>query len=254
MGENSAIEWTHHTFNPWWGCSKVGPGCANCYAEKIAGRLRPAAEWRSGGRRVANSEMYWLEPLKWQGRCAARGIRERVFCGSMCDVFEDGVDVGDLREEVFRLVGQTPNLDWLLLTKRPQNALRDRPFLSSWPSNAWLGASASTQGDLERMVPPLLDTPVAVRFLSLEPLLGPINLQSAYPYALSPMQPIDWVIVGAESGPRRRPCHREWVLDIRDQCAEAGVPLFVKQIHDVAGRVVKMPTIDGVLWDQMPDV
>lgn len=184
--KDSKISWTDHTFNPWIGCTKVATGCANCYAEADFDKRRHKAQWGPHGTRLLTSKAYWRQPLKWDREAERDGVRRRVFCGSLCDVFEsfDGwildargdvversklvtVTLDDLRSDLFRLIDQTPNLDWLLLTKRPENARtmaamaaqklagENWPSLFPWP-NVWLGCSASTQEDLDAAVPHLL--------------------------------------------------------------------------------------------------
>jgi protein gp37 len=304
MAENSKIEWTTHTFNPWRGCTKVSPGCANCYAETLSGRNpKTLGVWGPNGTRVVASEAMWREPLKWNKAAACqcgggfRGKhspycpqvdRPRVFCASLADVFEDwqgpmvdakgkelyvspgtGIWVPsdfqymrdrltmvDVRRRLFHLIDATPNLDWLLLTKRPENIAKMLPDAKcplckgkgGWETgaysgdcrcgnglvirpNVWLGVSVENQEQADTRIPLLLKTPAAVRFLSMEPLLGPVDLS---PWLITDVDArdgnlIDWVIVGGESGPNARPMHPDWVRSIRDQCQAAGVPFFFKQ-------------------------
>lgn len=182
-------------FNPWRGCTKVSRGCANCYAE--AGSKRNPAVlgvWGDAGTRVIASESYWRLPLKWDRQAAKAGERRRVFCASLADVFEDRPELVSPRQRLFRLIGDTPYLDWLLLTKRPENVLRmthdewcppvpghvsqnaGDGHSWKWPSNVWLGVSVEDQQRADERIPILLQTPAAVRFLSCEPLLGPLDL------------------------------------------------------------------------------
>jgi protein gp37 len=259
MGENTKIEWASHTFNPWMGCTKVSPACDHCYAEvSTAVRSTEARTgkklWAGARHRTAN----WTGPVRWDREAAAAGKRARVFCASLADVFDNVVPPA-WRVDLFRLIAETPNLDWLLLTKRIGNA---------WPMmlqvseacmggqeplpNVWLGATVVNQAEADRDIPKLLATPARIRFLSIEPMLGPMDLR---PY-LKPLcdagsipapgggrtcprcnghrmrggcLQVDWVIVGGESGPHARPMHPAWVRSIRDQCAAAGVPFHFKQ-------------------------
>lgn len=190
MSENSKIEWTHHTFNPWWGCSKVSPGCDHCYAERDAGRFSPDKTlWGVDAERREFGDKHWNEPLKWDKKAAAAGERHRVFCASMADVFDKNAPIG-ARQRLLSLIADTPNLDWLLLTKRIGNAARmlndacqhDGRLMDANDQyrplpNIWLGASIVNQEEADRDIPKLLQVPAAVRFLSMEPLLGPVDLR-----------------------------------------------------------------------------
>ena len=149
MAKNSAIEWTHHTFNPWWGCTKVSPGCKHCYAETWSKRLGQDL-WGARAARRELSDGYWRQPLAWNVSALKAGRRTRVFCASMADVFEDRRDLDSKRERLWALIEQTPKLDWLLLTKRPQNVARLAPYGETWPDNVWLGATAENQKWLDR--------------------------------------------------------------------------------------------------------
>lgn len=234
MGENSKIEWTHHTFNPWWGCQKVGPGCAHCYAEVFAKRVG-----KDFTQRLTFGAKHWNEPLKWNRDAATDGERRRVFCASMSDVFEDHPNVGSERFKLWRLIAATPSLDWLLLTKRPENFDMVPLALSD---SVWLGVSVENRKTTAR-IDLLRKAHAAVRFLSVEPLLedlGTINLDR-----------INWVIVGGESGAGARPMEESWVRSIRDQCVEASVPFFYKQRID-GGRKISLPELDGVSWSELP--
>lgn len=271
MSENSAIEWTDHTFNPWEGCQKVGPGCDHCYAETRNARFGggTAANWGPGAPRRRTSASNWNKPLAWNRAhgefFAAHGRRQRVFCASLADVFDNAVDP-TWRADLFALIEQTPNLDWLLLTKRSGN-VRDmvplpwisKPFQhgpdptniypAGWPSNVWLGASIVNQEEAERDIPKLLAVPAARRFLSMEPLLGPVDFYDVSnnwykrgyaPWSNAPiLHGIDWIIVGGESGPGARPMHPDWARTLRDQCTAAGVPYLFKQWGEW------LPAIDG---------
>jgi protein gp37 len=332
MAENSSIEWTTHTFNPWRGCTKISAGCANCYADTMSKRNPGVLGiWGPQGTRVVASEAQWKEPLKWerearreydlwyQGGGSGRvdmpkPERPRVFCASLADVFEDWqgpmastighrlwldkngtwhsddgtpsfaytmqreITMQDVRNRMLQLPRQTPNLDWLCLTKRPENITRmmmpnqsvcdkcqriagsipgqkycgdgsdkdnEHRYTSRPIPNLWIGTSVENQQAADERIPHLLEVPAKVRFLSVEPLLGPVDLRCISNVGSSgcgvveniidrrPSQTderINWVIIGGESGTNARPCRIEWVRDIVKQCREAGVPVFVKQL------------------------
>ena len=232
MAENSKIEWTHHTFNPWIGCAKVSAACDHCYAEHMMDTRLGRVRWGHGEPRTRTTADYWRQPVRWNARCGAAGTRERVFCASLADVFDSEV-VDSWRDDLFELIAATPHLDWLLLTKRPvvarrylRRCARSRKGL---PRNIWLGTSVEDQAAAKARVPILLDTPAPVRFLSCEPLLGVIDLRAAG--ALG----VDWVIAGGESGPRARPTHPAWFRSLRDQCVAAGIAFHFKQHGDWVG-------------------
>jgi protein gp37 len=222
VSETTAIEWTHHTFNPWWGCTKVSPGCTHCYAESFAKRTGHAV-WGAGVPRRFFGDKHWAEPLKWNADAMRAGERRRVFCASMADVFEaDGALVAH-RERLWRLIGCTPHLDWLLLTKRPENAEGMAPWRGRWPENVWLGTSVE---NAEHGIPRVttlrnIDGP-RIRFLSIEPLLEDLGWVV--------LRRIDWAIIGGESGPKARPCDVAWIRSLVTQCREAGTACFVKQL------------------------
>lgn len=254
MSENTKIEWATHTFNPWEGCQKAGPGCDHCYAESRNARFGGgvAINWGPGAPRRRTSAANWAKPLKWNANheafFAEHGHRQRVFCASLADVFDNAVDPA-WRAELFALIESTPNLDWLLLTKRIGNVegMVPLPWISKpfqhgpdptniypavWPANVWLGATIVNQEEANRDIPKLLKLPARVRFLSMEPLLehvtvfdldGPIDVPDGME------SPLHWVIVGGESGPNARPMHPDWARSLRDQCEAAGVPFLFKQ-------------------------
>lgn len=257
MAERSNIEWCDHTFNPWEGCQKVGPGCDHCYAETRNARFGggQAPNWGPGAPRRRTGKDTWAKPKKWQKRAAdfmaQHGRRQRVFCASLADVFDNQVPDA-WRRDLFALISATPDLDWLLLTKRIGNAHRMLPpdwvaappgrEIPRMPDNVWIGATVVNQAEADRDIPKLLDVPARVRFLSMEPLLGPVDLERPRPGpdldqggGRAICQPwliqsgIDWVIVGGESGPGARPMHPDWARSLRDQCASAGVPFLFKQ-------------------------
>lgn len=221
MGHKSAIEWTDHTFNPWWGCTKVSPGCAHCYAETWAHRHGHDV-WGERKARRTFGEKHWQEPYRWNRQATEQGRRARVFCASMADVFEDNPLVEPEREKLWAVIGDTPMLDWLLLTKRPENMLRFAPWKERWPTNVWAMVSVEDQRQAEQRMPLLVAVPAVVRGVSVEPLLGAVNLEAW-------LAQVHWVIVGGESGHHARPLHPAWVYALREQCQGAGVAFFFKQ-------------------------
>lgn len=239
MGKDSGIEWTKHTFNPWSGCEKVSAGCAHCYAAALPPGMRRHAEWGKYRQRVMASESYWGQALAWNRAAERAGERHRVFCASTADVFEAREDLDGARDRLFNTIDATPHLDWLLLTKRPAFAAGWWDVISrggkfTWPRNAWIGTSVENQAAADERIPHLLRIPARVRFLSCEPLLGPVHLPSVpgLNRAGSAGQEIVrslWVIVGGESGRHARPMHPDWARSLRDQCVGAGVPFFFKQ-------------------------
>lgn len=255
--QNSKIEWCHHTFNPWRGCAKVSVGCDNCYAESMAKRNPSVLGiWGEGGTRVVASETMWRAPLKWDFKAGKAGERHRVFCASMADVFEDRPELVAPRRRLFDVIGQTPNLDWLLLTKRPENILRipgvDGTLINAAGNvrpNCWLGTSVENQEQADKRIPHLLRAPAAVRFISAEPLLGPVDLWRWLPDDWSggarcdapygDTLPLDWVIAGGESGPHARSCAIGWFRDIQEQCRETRVAFFMKQLGSQCFKTVR---------------
>lgn len=259
MGEITGIEWTDHTWSPWWGCTKVSPACDNCYAEALDKRVG-GDHWGPGKPRRVMSDAHWNKPYKWDREAKAAGETRFVF-PSMCDPFDNEVDAS-ARGEFFRLIERTPHLTWLLLTKRAGNVISmmrelECPRVTPWPKNAWLGATVINQTEVDRDIPKLLDAKMALSvskaFLSIEPMLGAISLVNI-PYkrewlsafnetAWPELGRVDWVICGGESGPKPRAMNPDWVASLRDQCAEAGVPFFFKQ---VGGRT---PMANGCLLE-----
>lgn len=269
MAENSKIEWCDHTFNPWTGCAKVSPGCANCYAEGWAKRSGHV-QWGPGKPRRRTSAAEWRKPVRWNTAENSKLVghaefvenrRPRVFCASLADWLDDEVPIEWLAD-LLLLIHQTPNLDWLLLTKRPQNFDRRvraptdlflslgavgeysqagkayADWLADWmkgrpPENVWIGTTVEDQQRADERIPVLLSIPARVRFLSCEPLLGPVDVRFGFAHLVHPDRPtIHWVIAGGESGPGARPMHPEWARGLRDQCAAAGVPFLFKQWGD----------------------
>lgn len=228
MAKDSRIEWTHHTFNPWWGCVKVSDACDNCYAEAWAKRLG-ADVWGAKNDRRFFGDAHWKEPLKWNAEAKNEGVRRRVFCASMADVFEKNPVLVPHRQRLLDLIAATPHLDWLLLTKRIHGVRKLLPKGYEFPSNVWLGATVENQVVANKMIKYLLEfESPSVRFLSCEPLLSDLNLK---PYLIPNAKGIklNWVITGGESGAGSRPMNPEWPANIQKQCAEANVPFHFKQ-------------------------
>lgn len=283
MGETTGIQWTDHTFNPWVGCTRVSPGCQHCYAETMMDHRYGKVQWGPQGRRIRTSYDYWRQPAKWNRKAEADGVRRRVFVASLADVFENKPDqraeMDEWREALFHYPHLYDNLDWLFLTKRPENVMamvcpiwHERGF----PANVWIGASVENQEQADKRIPELMAIPAAVHFLSAEPLLGPIELPyrmewmsnddwagNAPPHVTlgdghEPDSRIDWVIVGGESGHGARPMNPDWVRSLRDQCQVAGVPFHFKQWgeygvgtiedapHPYSGQVANIPGYGSV--------
>lgn len=282
MAENTKIEWCDHTFNPWIGCTKISPGCAHCYAEKLDVRFG-GGHWGTGAPRKRTSAANWKQPLRWNeaAAVAAHGRdrlgepqkhRPRVFCASLADWLDDELTIMWLAE-LLELIHSTPNLDWLLLTKRPENwrariDLAERfknfrhSFINSWcrgvvPHNVWVGATIEKPN--EKRINDLLAIPARMHFVSCEPLLADLDLKPWFRetnplYRMAPDCPaIDWVIAGCESGPKRRSVETRAFRSLRDQCRAAGVPFFLKQM-EVDGKLVKMPALDGVVHNELPEI
>ena len=238
MGESTEIAWTDHTFNPWWGCQRVSPGCENCYAETFSKRLgfgtTKGAIWGAKSERRLFGDKHWAEPLKWEAAARAAGVRRRVFCASMADVFEARQDLDEPRERLFKLIEETPNLDWQLLTKRPENMtfLAPERWRSVWPENAWAGTTVEDRRRRDVRGKHLLGVPAKVLFLSMEPLLEEVSIRGVLPQDARIQQGINWVIVGGESGHGARRFNARWAWDLIADCRESHVPVFIKQLGD----------------------
>lgn len=245
MGENSKIEWTDHTFNPWIGCQKVSPGCDHCYAEAMAKRYG-WVEWGPHGARKRTSEANWRKPLQWAKAARDTGKRPRVFCASLADVFDNQVP-REWREDLWDLIVWTQELDWLLLTKRPENIQKMLPQGSPWP-NVWIGVTCEDRSYYERRWAILRDIPAAVRFISYEPAVGPLSVVP-FPHSLigapAPLFP-SWIICGGESGPAARAMDPTWARELRDECQRWDIPFFMKQMTG------KAPIPDDLMVRQFP--
>jgi len=237
MAENSKIEWTDHTFNPVIGCQNVSPGCDHCYAETLTNRYG-WTEWGPHGVRKRTSEANWRKPLQWAK--AANGARPRVFCASLADVFDNRWPDG-ARPDLFALIRQTPELDWLLLTKRPQNIRKMLP--ADWGNgypNVWIGTTCEDQERYDLRWPILREVPAAVRFISYEPAIGSLVLPVEGPHP-------DWIICGGESGPGARFMDPEWARILMCDCDDLGIAFFMKQMTG------KKPIPDHLMVRQWPN-
>lgn len=285
MGEKTAISWTDHTFNPWWGCSHAGPGCEFCYAEVWAARYGFDV-WGPGKPRRYFGDKHWHEPIKWNNIATVAGVRRRVFCASMADVFDNEVDQVH-RERLWTLIRHTPNLDWIIVTKRIGNVMsmlpQDWMFLGRGYRNVWLLVTVCDQKEADRDIPKLLRTPAAVHGISYEPALGPLRLPflvrgavgyltggrgvkdgepwfvdaggtqwSAYDVEI---EGINWAICGGESGPNARECEggiEAAARSLRDQCrlTDGRIAFHMKQM---GGRKRPMPPIpDDLMIREWP--
>lgn len=267
MADSTGISWTDHTWNPWIGCTKVSPGCTNCYAEEIV-EVFPMAKGKGAFKTLVRSKT-WGDPLKWNRAAAAAGRRELVFTCSMSDFFHPDADAW--RAEAWATIKGTPNLEYQILTKRPERIGVCLP--SDWGPdgypNVWLGTSIENQKYADLRIPQLLTVGAKLHFLSCEPLLGPLKLAGILGEVLEyfpafnevdgvvyereryqAMKGIDWVIVGGESGPNHRQMMTQWAIDIKAQCDAAGVPFFGKQR---SGPKNELPLImNGREWKAMP--
>ncbi|RKE35236.1 protein gp37 [Paraburkholderia sp. BL23I1N1] len=285
MSKNSKIEWTDHTFNPWEGCQKVGPGCDHCYAEARNARFGGgvAVNWGPGAPRRRTSPANWRKPLAWNAVhrefFEAHGRRQRVFCASLADVFDNAVDPV-WRRDLFDLIELTPNLNWLLLTKRIGNVfdMVARARAHDWLAgrdNVWLGATVVNQDEADRDIPKLLDVPARIRFLSIEPMLDTVDVQAAVKRvcrqckgmgivqmsddggywtdcACERASGLHWVICGGESGQIARPMHPDWARTLRDQCKSGGVSFLFKQWGEWA-PAPEVITASGPLFHRFDD-
>lgn len=225
MATHSSIEWTDHTFNPWTGCTKISPGCDNCYAEAWSKRSGHVIWGKNPRKRTTDA--YWKGPIIWQRKASLfhteHGRRQRVFCASLADVFDNKVD-RIWRADLFKLIKKTPSLDWQLLTKRPQNIVKMLP--TDWGDNGyhnvWLGFTAEDQTRFDQRKRFLEEIPAAIWFVSYEPAIGPLRIKASDPKP-------DWLIVGGESGHGARPMNPAWAHNIVADCRSFGVSPFFKK-------------------------
>lgn len=273
MGEQTAISWTDHTFNPWWGCWKIADECKHCYADDLANRYAPGHWGRTAPRRFFG-DAHWNEPRKWDRKAQKDGVRRRVFVGSMCDWAElhpnqhEYSEMHATRSRLFRLIDQCRSLDWLLLTKRitdvaDHNLLPwlaphvygfDDSLVEPWP-HVWLMTTAGTRIAIRNNVSVLRSIPAAIRGVSCEPILEDIPRED-WDCALDPGGgggPVHWLIVGNESGHKRRPAETEWVRTARDAAAAHGVAFHFKQWVEPSGRKVHLPLLDDVQHAAFPE-
>ena len=245
MGEFSKIEWCDHTFNPWYGCQRVSPGCDNCYAESWAKRSG-LVQWGPGEQRRRSKT--WANPVKWNRQAERTGQRAKVFCASLADVFDNKVPP-EWRNDLWKLVRSTTNLDWLILTKRPENIKKFLP--DDWEngySNVWLGTTAEDKERYDHRWRILKDTPAAIHFISQEPSIGPVRLpyvQGRDSYHDRAAHP-DWIICGGESGPKARYMEPDWARDLLRDCRDRGIPFFMKQMTG------KRPIPDDLMVREFP--
>lgn len=277
MAENSGIEWTHHTFNPWIGCQRVSPACDHCYAEEWDKRYSGGNRWGAKAARTRTSPSNLAQPMRWNRKAFEQKTRFRVFCASLADVFDNKVP-SEWRSDLWALIRETPNLDWLLLTKRPQNMADMLP--GDWEEgyhNVWLGVTVENRQEADRRIPILLETPAAIRFLSCEPLLENIHLgYLGWPLSdksvprcgynaligakyengimVKKLPRLDWVITGGESGKDFRPANIDWFRNLRDQCESVGIPFLFKQYEGKSQTEIKKlgRKLDGVIHDGYP--
>jgi protein gp37 len=248
MGKDSGIEWTDHTFNPWWGCEKVSPACDRCYAESSAKRWGHDI-WGKDSPRRFFGDKHWNEPMKWELDAIRAGKPALVFCASMADVLEAREDLDLHRARLWRLIEATPHLRWLLLTKRPENyeTMLPAEWLERPRQNVWIGTTVENKRRADERIGHLVKVKAAVRWLSVEPLLDELDLSADFRTALleetgrvddrgihmvcteaAPL--IHWVIVGGESGHDCRIMDLNWARKIVEDCRKAGVAPFVKQL------------------------
>lgn len=286
MGDKTGIEWTDHTFNPWWGCARVSPACVHCYAATTAARYSKDDLWRRHGPRRMMADSYWRAPIGWNRKAKEAGQPARVFCASMADVFEVHPEpdvqaqLDTARARLWELIDATPWLTWQLLTKRVEHVMELAPYGSNWPANVWIGTSVESQRWADARIPTLLRIPAAQRFLSCEPLIESVDLRNVKAsngalidclagdvktpageiYAACP-NAVNWVIVGGESGKNARPMDPLWVARLRNPCVANRVPFFFKQwgewapfngrMHRV-GKKLAGRRLDGITWNDFP--
>ena len=260
------IEYVDTSWNPIPGCSKISVGCKNCFAEKMAKRLvgmgqenyYPVVDLRGWTGRTHLIESALEKPHKWKKPLA-------IFVCSMGDLFHESTPF-EWIDEVFDTMSSVPRHTYKILTKRPQRMAEYFKHLDQRiadagfegydpPSFIWLGVTAENQEQADKRIPILLQIPAAKRFVSIEPMLGPMDIEiylNDGALCLETPQPaLDWVICGAESGPGRRPMNKEWVRSLKEQCVSANIPFFFKQMYE-GNKKVKMPLFEGEVWDQSP--
>jgi protein gp37 len=253
MGETTGIAWTDATFNPVIGCMKVSAGCDHCYAEQLMDKRHHRVSWGqrktestapSVGTRVRTSAANWAQPLRWAKAARNAGKRTKVFCASLSDVFDNQWALQD-RADLWGLIEDTRELDWLLLTKRPENILDMLP--PKWdcglPRHIWLGTTCEDQAAFDKRWPILKRVPARVRFISYEPAIGPLTMAG---HAVKP----DWLICGGESGQGHRAMQPHWAYRIMDECEQAAIPFFMKQMSGT--RPASIPIPQDLMVRQFP--
>tara|TARA_R110000851_G_scaffold120002_2_gene248115 strand:- start:5673 stop:6440 length:768 start_codon:yes stop_codon:yes gene_type:complete len=243
MAEDSIIAWTDHTFNPWMGCVKVSDGCTNCYAETLTSGRMGLDLWGLNGKRQRTTPANWNKVRRWHRDAQAAGQSLRVFCASLCDLFEGREDTDRWLADLWNLIRETPGLDWQLLTKRPENIVDRLPadWGDGWP-NVWLGTSIEDWRVADR-AKVLAQVPAQTRFVSYEPAIGPLA------QAID-LFDIDWVIYGGESGPGYRHEDKQWARDMHLECKAVGAAFFHKQS---AGHRTELGIeLDGVIVRDYP--
>ncbi|MCX7310245.1 MAG: DUF5131 family protein [Alphaproteobacteria bacterium] len=242
MGEVTGIEWTDRTFNPWIGCQEVGTDCDNCYARIMNNIWKwNGGTWGPHAPRKRTAESTWKNPLRWAKEAAETGKSLRVFCASLADVFDNQAPDG-ARDDLFDLIRKTPELDWQLLTKRPENISKMLP--ADWNdgyANVWLGVTAGNQEYYDRRWSILRGIPAKARFISYEPALGPLKIAGHWGHYP------DWIICGGESGSKARYMEPQWAYDLRDECRRLDVAFFMKQMTK------KAPIPDDLLVREFPE-
>jgi protein gp37 len=235
MAQTTSIAWTNNTFNPWWGCTKVTPGCDNCYAKEVDTKWGGGeTHWGKGAPRRTFGQAHWDEPLKWNRQAEKAGVRTRVFCASMADVMDDEAPEGEL-QRLWALIDATPWLDWQLLTKRPQRFARRLPKAGFRHKNVWLGTTCESQEYYDIRWPVLSKVAEAyglISFISYEPALGPLSIAG---HATKP----SWLIFGGETGAVRRPMDTSWAENVRDECERYNVSFFMKQMSARTPKTAK---------------
>ena len=257
MGAETAIPWCDSSYNPWIGCSKISPGCENCFAEAMMDKRLKQVKWGPGNPRKRTSIANRQKPSKWNLEAEKSGVRRRVFCASLADVFDNEVPTV-WREDLFSMIRDTPNLDWIILTKRIGNVSKMLP--SDWGEgypNVWLLMTAVNQEEYDRDLMKLLDVPAVVHGVSIEPQLGPINLHLGgilskdMNLGYAPVGSVlDWIITGAESGHGARPYKEEWARSLRDQCSDVNAFFYKQNVID--GKKIETPELDGQRWMEFP--
>jgi protein gp37 len=241
MGVETGISWTDHTFNIVWGCEKVSPACKNCYAETLSKRFGFEV-WGSQAPRRTFGLKHWNDPIRWNKKAVKDGVSRKVFCSSMCDVFEDHETVIQELKKLWPLIRNTPSLEWQLLTKRPERILQSLP--ADWGEgypNVWIGATIENNDYVAR-ADHLRAVPAKVRFISYEPACGPLDKVN--------LKDIHWLIFGGESGHGFRQHDPQWARDIRDRCKQENVAFFYKQGSSLYSG--EDPYLDGQEYKEFP--